>query len=122
MTRPTIGFGLSLAILTLSSCGIMIGHTGAARRVTAEQLSKIHLGMTIEQAWDALGRPWQIVVDGIADPREVHRYRMNGEDYVETVQTYDVEEDEHVTQNVTLTQLRIVELTFDSGKLVKGRR
>jgi hypothetical protein len=122
MTRPTVQFGLVLSILALSSCQMLVGHTGAARRVTEEQLTKIQEGMTIERVREELGRPWEIVVAAMGGSREVHRYRMDGEKYEEQVKSFDVEEDEYVTDTVTLTQLRIVELTFDGGKLVKGDR
>ncbi len=122
MARPILHFGFLLSILALSGCGMFVGHTGAAGRITNDQLEKIHTGMTIEKVREALGRPWQIVVDGVLASREVHQYRMDGERYQEFVKTYDVEIDEYVTDAVTLIQLRIVELTFENGELVKGRR
>jgi len=122
MARPILRFGFLLSIMTLSGCEMFVGHNAAARRVTKEQLEKIHPGMTIEQVRDVLGRPWQIVVDGVGASREVHQYRMDGERYQEFVKTYDVEFDVYVTESIILTQLRIVELTFENGELLEGSR
>ena len=117
-----IVLSMVLPILTLSSCNMLVGHDSGSRRVQQEQLSKISEGMTIKQAWDALGRPWQIVVDGVGGSREVHQYRMDGEKYRDDVKIYDVEADEYVTETVTLTQPRLIELTFENGLLIKSGR
>ena len=117
--RRAIGFGCLSSMLFLSGCAFMLGQ-GSGRLVTKEDLEKIRVGMLMAEAWTVLGRPWQVVVDGAGGTREVHRYKMEGEEYRQRVRTYDPDNDEYVTDTVMKIQLRIVELTFADGKLVKG--